>query len=110
MKKSREEILKSTLQGKPVGDIDIKKVAQATPEYSGADITAIVDIATEEKIAGIHGGRQYSTHRHKRPGESCQTTQAYKRQNGFATARNYALYANESGLYDDILKYMKIKK
>jgi len=28
----------------------------------------------------------------------------------FSSARNYALYANESGLYDDILKYMKIKK
>ena len=28
----------------------------------------------------------------------------------FASARNYALYANESGLYDDILKHLKIKK
>ena len=25
----------------------------------------------------------------------------------FTTARNYALYANESGLYDEILKYTK---
>ena len=24
----------------------------------------------------------------------------------FATARNYALYANEGGLYDDILEYL----
>jgi transitional endoplasmic reticulum ATPase len=31
-------------------------------------------------------------------------------QEWFATARNYALYANESGLYDDILKYLNIKK
>jgi hypothetical protein len=28
----------------------------------------------------------------------------------FGSARNYALYANESGLYDDILKYLKIRK
>ena len=28
----------------------------------------------------------------------------------FGTARNYALYANESGLYDDILNYLKIKR
>ncbi|MFM7852267.1 MAG: cell division protein, partial [Flammeovirgaceae bacterium] len=28
----------------------------------------------------------------------------------FTTARNYALYSNESGLYDDILTYLKIKK
>jgi hypothetical protein len=28
----------------------------------------------------------------------------------FTQARNFALYANESGLYDDILKYLNIKK
>ena len=28
----------------------------------------------------------------------------------FSSARNYALYSNEAGLYDDILKYLKIKK
>ena len=33
------------------------------------------------------------------------TTQAW-----FSTARNYALYANQGGLYDDILKHLKITK
>ena len=28
----------------------------------------------------------------------------------FQTAKNYALFANEAGLYDDILDYLKIKK
>ncbi|MDP7396336.1 MAG: hypothetical protein QF541_05680, partial [Lentisphaeria bacterium] len=27
-----------------------------------------------------------------------------------ASARNYALYSNESGLYDDVLSYLKIRK
>jgi transitional endoplasmic reticulum ATPase len=27
----------------------------------------------------------------------------------FATARNYALYSNQGGIYDDILNYLKIK-
>ena len=26
----------------------------------------------------------------------------------FATARNYALYSNQGGIYDDILKFMKL--
>ena len=26
----------------------------------------------------------------------------------FATARNYALYSNQGGVYDDILKYLKM--
>jgi transitional endoplasmic reticulum ATPase len=28
----------------------------------------------------------------------------------FESARNYALYANQSGLYDDVLEYLKLKK
>jgi hypothetical protein len=28
----------------------------------------------------------------------------------FDTARNYALYANQSGLYDDILAHLKLPK
>jgi transitional endoplasmic reticulum ATPase len=107
--KSREEILKSVLQGKPVGDIDIKKVAQATPEYSGADINALVDIATEEKLqASMDAGSIQPIHTKdliKATKQHRPTTAEW-----FATARNYALYANESGLYDDILKYMKMKK
>jgi transitional endoplasmic reticulum ATPase len=27
----------------------------------------------------------------------------------FATARNYALYSNQGGIYDDILQYLKLK-
>jgi hypothetical protein len=27
----------------------------------------------------------------------------------FATARNYALYSNQGGIYDDILKHLKLK-
>ena len=26
----------------------------------------------------------------------------------FSTARNYALYSNQGGIYDDIVKYMKL--
>ena len=27
----------------------------------------------------------------------------------FATARNYALYSNQGGIYDDILQYLKLQ-
>ena len=107
--KSREEILKSVLQGKPVTDIDIKKVAQAIPEYSGADINALVDIASEEKLtASMEAGsiQPIATKDLLKAAKQHRATTA----EWFATARNYALYANESGLYDDILKYMKMKK
>jgi hypothetical protein len=31
-------------------------------------------------------------------------------QEWFSTAKNFALFANDSGLYDDILTYMKNNK
>jgi len=107
--KSREEILRSVLQGKPAGEIDCKKVAEAIPGYSGADITAIVDIAVEDKLqASLAAGaiQPLNTKDLLKAAKQHRPTTA----EWFATARNYALYANESGLYDDILSYMKIKK
>ena len=107
--KAREEILLSQLKDKPVADIDSKKIAQSTSEYSGADLKALVDIAVEEKLReSMQAGSiqklgtkdlQKAIKQHR------PTTVEW-----FATARNYALYANESGLYDPILNYLKIRR
>lgn len=107
--KAREEIFQSVLKEKPVDNIDVRKLAQLTSSYSGADIKAVVDIAVENKLreSMSKGSIQLlatkdllaAVKQHK------PTTVEW-----FASARNYALYANESGLYDDILKHLKIKK
>lgn len=107
--KAREEILNSVLQGKPTAEIDAKKIAQATENYSGADIKALVDIASEEKL------RESMAKGAIQPITTKDLLKAVKQHRAttldwFASARNYALYANESGLYDDILKHLKIKK
>ena len=105
----RQEIIKQHLKNKPADNIDIASIAKLTLEYSGADLKAIVDIATEVKLeeSMMKGSieklqtkdLQKAVKQHK------ATTHEW-----FSTARNYALYANESGLYDDILQYMKLKK
>ena len=106
---ARKDILVSQLKGRPTGDIDIAKVAAATTGHSGADIKAIIDIAVEDKlteslskgvIQPIHTKDILKAAKQHRPSTA----------EWFSTARNYALYANESGLYDDILKYLKIRK
>ena len=106
---AREDILKSLLKGKPVEAIDTKKIAAATADYSGADLTAIIDIASEEKL------RESLSKGSIQPINTKDLLTALKQHKPttlewFASARNYALYANESGLYDDILKYLKIRK
>lgn len=107
--KARQEIISSIIKDKPVKEIDAAKIAQVTEGYSGADLKALLDIAVEDKLreSMASGSIQPLTTKDflKAAKQHKATTQEW-----FATARNYALYANESGLYDDILKYLKIKK
>lgn len=106
---ARASMLKLKLQNKPVGSIDYADIAKKIEGYSGADIDAIIDIAIEEKLEeAIRMGVP-------QPLNTRDILRAAKRHKAtttewFSTAKNFALYANESGLYDDILTYMKIRK
>lgn len=105
----RAEILRLLLKGKPVGNIDHDSIAAKTDQFSGADMKAVVDSCVEAKL-------QHAMKTGKlEPIETKDLQAAAKSvrpstQDWFASARNYALYSNQSGLYDDILKYLKITK
>ncbi len=105
----RQEIIKQHLKDKPAETIDTTAIAKVTGDYSGADIKAVIDIATEAKLEEslLKGSieKLQTKDLQKAAKQHKATTQEW-----FSTARNYALYANESGLYDDILQYMKLKK
>jgi transitional endoplasmic reticulum ATPase len=106
---AREAILRLKLVNKPVDSIDYAKLAKQTENYSGADLDALIDIAIEQKLeAAFLDGIA-------KPIETKDLLAAVKKhrastQEWFATAKNFALFANDSGLYDDILTYLKIKK
>ncbi len=105
----RESILKILLHGKPIGNIDYSGLAKQTADFSGADLQAVIDIAIEEKL------RESFEKGMPQPIENKNLVTALKQvkpstKEWFTTARNYALYANDSGLYDEILEYLKIKK
>lgn len=105
----RANILKILLQEKPMGQIDYGMIAKQTSEFSGADLAALLDIAVEEKL------RESFEKGEAQPIQNKDLLNALKKlkpstREWFNTARNYALYANESGLYDEILDYLKIKK
>lgn len=106
---ARVDILQQLLKDKPVAEVDVKKVAAQTDGYSGADLNALIDIAVEDKLThSIETGElQPITTK-----DLLRAVKVHKptTQEWFSSARNYALYANESGLYDDILKYLKIKR
>lgn len=106
---TRESILRLKLKNKPTGTIDFQTIAKKTDNYSGADIDAIVDIAIEQKLeASFEDGIP-------KPLETSDLATALKKhkpstQEWFSIAKNFALFANDSGLYDEILAYLKIKK
>ena len=107
--RAREEMLRSMLQGKPVVEIDTRKIAASATDYSGADLKAVIDIAIEDKI------RESMSKGSIQPLHTKDLLKALKQHRPttsewFSSARNYALYANESGLYDDILRYLKINR
>ena len=96
------------MKDKPSKDIDHNYIAKKAKEFSGADLKAVVDIAVEDKL------REAMKKGVPSPLISKDLQKAMKRvkpstKEWFATARNYALYSNQGGLYDDILAYLKIK-
>jgi transitional endoplasmic reticulum ATPase len=106
---AQEAILKLKLKSKPAESIDYKELIKKLENYSGADIEALIDIAVEEKIESsfIDGI--------PKPIRTADLINASKKHKSstlewFATAKNFALFANDSGLYDDILRHLKIKK
>lgn len=106
---ARGAILNLKLKGKPLGSLKLDKITKRTKDFSGADLEAIIDIAVEAKLEeSIRKGTAL-------PIETRDLEQALKKhrpttKEWFNTAKNYALFANESGLYDDILAYLNIKK
>jgi transitional endoplasmic reticulum ATPase len=105
----RENILKILLEGKPINSIDYKTIAKKTEEFSGADLMSVIDRAVEDKLRdALKTGVPQPIETRDLLKSALEVKPSTKEW--FTTARNYALYSNESGGYDDILEYLKIKK
>ena len=104
---ARATILRLHCAGKPLLDLDYDHLGKKTADFSGADLKAVVDVAIERKLqeALKSGTAKPLTTRDllNAAGASKPTTKEW-----FASARNYALYSNQGGIYDDIIKYLKI--
>ena len=106
---ARAAILEYHLRDRPIAGIDLAAVAAATEHFSGADLAHVCETAAEfamrDSIASgeirmISQADMLAATREVRP-----STEAW-----FGTARNVAMFANESGEYDDLAKYLKKRK
>lgn len=106
---ARQAIFRLKLKDKPAENIDFQQLAKKTEHYSGADIEAVIDLAVEEKLTDAFQTGQIQALRTKDL-LAAITKHKPSTSEWLATAKNYALFANNSGLYDDVLSYLKIKK
>ncbi|MGB4258975.1 MAG: AAA family ATPase [Phycisphaerae bacterium] len=104
---ARAAILRVLCRGKPTKDIDYDYLGKKTSDFSGADLKAVVDQAVEAKLCeamktGVPEPLATRDLMAAAKGVKPSTKE------WFSTARNYTVYSNQAGLYDDILKYLKL--
>lgn len=105
---ARASILRIVLKGKPQENIDFEFLAKKTDKFSGADLKAMVEDCIEKKIEeAMSKGSDPKPITTKDLEKSVKNIKPSTAE-WFASARNYALYSNESGLYDEIAKYLKL--
>jgi len=106
---AREAILNILCRGKPADSLDYPLIASKTDGFSGADLKAMLDVAVEAKLREamkIGAPRPLSSKDLLGAAASVRPST----HEWFSTARNYALYANQSGLYNEILRYLKLER
>jgi transitional endoplasmic reticulum ATPase len=106
---ARAAILSVLARGKPLADFNAKELAQKTKDFSGADLKAIFDHAVERSLAIAMKKGQVVPITQRDLLDVVKilkpSTKAW-----FESAKNYALYSNQGGFYNDVLSYLGIKK
>ena len=105
---AREAIVKILAHDKPLKRLDAKALAKRTKEFSGADLKSIFDVATERALSrAMKEGRVVPLTTE----DLLQVSKGIKSSTRawFESAKNYALYANQGGFYDDVLNFLGIR-
>ncbi|MGC3990343.1 MAG: AAA family ATPase [Chthoniobacteraceae bacterium] len=106
---ARASVIEIMARNKPVSKLDIDKIARKTKDFSGADLKAMFDLTIERalaramregKVVPIETSDLLNTAASLKP-----STKAW-----FESAKNYAIYSNQGGFYDDVLTFLGIKK
>lgn len=103
---ARSAILQLMLQDKPASGIEFEQLARKTEGFSGADLKGLVDTAVELKLQDALKKGVPTPITQKELLAAAKKIKPTTTE-WFNSARNYALYANQGGLYDDVMDYVK---
>ncbi|WKN32464.1 ATP-binding protein [Porifericola rhodea] len=104
---ARKIIMELLMESKPVAKVDYSKIAEKTEGFSGADLKLLVDLSVEDKLKqSMKSGKVEAISTSDLKAQIKRVRPSTKEW--FNTAKNYALYSNVSGIYDDIISYLKL--
>ncbi|MGL5827357.1 MAG: AAA family ATPase [Nocardioides sp.] len=108
-REARESIIRYHLQQRPIERIDLTAIVRATEGYSGADLAHLADSAAELALDdSLRSGQMRSIR--MADIETALTETQPSTGAWFTTARNVAQFANEDGLYDELVADLKARK
>ncbi|MFI1853691.1 AAA family ATPase [Streptomyces sp. NPDC020480] len=106
---AREAILRYHLRDRPIESIDLGKLAKATDGLSGADLAHVCEAAAETAL--LDSARTGTVRMiGMRDLLDAAKSVVPSTEPWFAAARNVAMFANEGGMYDDLLAYLKKRR
>jgi len=106
---ARESVLRLHSKDRPLEGVDFAALAAKTEDYSGADLAHVCEAAAElalEDSLATGKIRAIGMNDFKRGLKEVKPSV----RPWFETARNYALYANEGGVYDELIEYLKARR
>jgi AAA+ superfamily predicted ATPase len=106
---ARGPILQYHLRERPVANIDLRKIVGATEDFSGADLAHLCDSAAEH---AMHDSIMTGDVRMIEQRDFDLALREVRPSTGpwMSAARNVAMFANESGTYDELAAYLKKRK
>ncbi|MDP9796310.1 AAA+ superfamily predicted ATPase [Catenuloplanes nepalensis] len=106
---ARAAILEYHLRDRPIENVDLPKLVKATDGLSGADLAHLCESAAERAL--LDSARTGTVRMIGMPDLlAAAKTTVPSVEPWFAAARNVAMFANEGGMYDDLLAYLKARR
>ncbi|MET7645741.1 AAA family ATPase [Streptomyces sp. NPDC005426] len=106
---AREAILRYHLRDRPIENVDLGRLVRITDGLSGADLAHVCEAAAERALLDSVRTKTVRMIGMKDLLAAADET-VPSAEPWFASARNVAMFANEGGMYDDLVTYLKKRR